>query len=148
MAAISTWREKRNTPDGDSCACRAYCPTPRGAHSPVAIIRQFPGSVKDYLDQFADWAIVQPDEPCPTCGACGCFIKHGTYRRWACAVGTDIRIRIQRLLCRACQHTHAILPSFIHPYRHYILPLIQAIIQYYLLEGASYRQRLSRCGAT
>lgn len=114
----------------------------------MAIIRQFTGSVKDYLDRFADWAIVQPDEGCPICGTCGCFIKHGTYWRWACEVEEDTQIRIQRLLCQACRHTHAILPSFLHPFRHYTLTLIQDVIQRYLLAGTSYRQLMRSLGDT
>jgi len=106
----------------------------------MAIIRQFTGSVKDYLEQFSEWAGIDPEEPCPSCSMCGCFIKHGTYQRWAGDAETDTRIGIQRLRCKACGHTHAILPHFLHPYRHYTLPLIQTVVQGYLVVGRSYRQ--------
>jgi len=106
----------------------------------MAIIRPFSGSVKDYLEQFPAWAGIDPEEPCPSCGMCGCFIKHGTYQRWASDAETDTRMGIQRLRCKACGHTHAILPHFLHPYRHYILPLIQTVVQGYLIVGRSYRQ--------
>ena len=106
----------------------------------MAIIRQFTGSVKDYLQQFPAWAGIDPEEPCPSCGTCGCFIKHGTYQRWASDAETDTRIRIQRLRCKACGHTHAILPHCLHPYRHYTLPLIQIVVQGYLVVGRSYRE--------
>lgn len=51
-----------------------------------------------------------------TCGHSGCLSPHGSYTR---SIKTDhktIRIRIRRVVCSICGHTHALIPSCIVPY--------------------------------
>ena len=52
---------------------------------------------------------------CP-CGSCGDVIFWGRYTRKIKKNGELITISIQRVFCRACNKTHAILPDIIIPY--------------------------------
>jgi hypothetical protein len=55
--------------------------------------------------------------------------------RWACTAGKDYRICVQRIRCKACGRTHSLLPDFLHPYRHYVIRLLQNVIHLYLIVG-------------
>ncbi len=59
------------------------------------------------------------------CHVCGAerLTRHGYYRRYA----GSILIRIQRLLCVTCGRTHAVLPSFLAPYRPYEMPVVEQV---------------------
>jgi hypothetical protein len=63
------------------------------------------------------------------------LIRWGTYKRWARTGDVDYRIRIQRIRCQACGHTHSLLPDFLHPYRHYVTRLLQHVVSRYLIGG-------------
>ena len=58
------------------------------------------------------------------CGCKGSYIKYGKYKR----IIDKYEIFIQRVLCKVCRITHAILPTFIVPYERmplvYILDLV------------------------
>jgi len=69
--------------------------------------------------------VVRP-ERCPHCGGEHSCILWGSYLRWV-YTSTD-RIRIQRVRCRRCGVTDALLPSFLHLFRRYTLTLIQQAI--------------------
>lgn len=95
--------------------------------------------------------------PCPTCGAAGgCWVKYGTYERWAiiysCGLGpVQIRMDIQRLLCRCCReagelHTHAVLPDFIIPYRQYSVQFILHFLMLYYTGSRSVEQICMEAG--
>lgn len=52
---------------------------------------------------------------CP-CGHYGTLIRYGRYPRkvkWQSAL---VPLKIQRVFCKECRHTHALLPSFLVPY--------------------------------
>jgi hypothetical protein len=55
--------------------------------------------------------------------------------RWACTAGKDYLIRVQRIRCKVCGRTHSLLPDFLHPYRHYVIRLLQNAIHLYLIAG-------------
>ena len=104
----------------------------------MVIVYHFPGSVKQYITAvpFPGRTFVLPDRcPHPECQSISCLIRWGTYERWACTEGEDYRIRIQRIRCKVCGHTHSLLPDFLHPYRHYVLCLLQNTIHLYLIVG-------------
>lgn len=74
------------------------------------------------------------EERCPTCNAKGQCRIYASYDRnivdyYDGKVIYD-RLRITRVLC-TCGHTHAILPDFIIPYKHYSLPFILHVLQVY-----------------
>ena len=56
-----------------------------------------------------------PDIQCP-CGHRGGLIHHGSYERTVKAPDGGLRLRICRVKCTFCGHTHAILPSLVIPY--------------------------------
>jgi hypothetical protein len=102
----------------------------------VVIVSHFPGSVKQYIAAipFAGRTFALPDRcPHPECRAAGCLIRWGTYVRWACTAGKDYLIRVQRIRCKVCGRTHSLLPDFLHPYRHYVIRLLQNVIHLYLI---------------
>lgn len=65
-----------------------------------------------------DDAMNQVDTACLTC-PCGCsgsLVRHGSYRRCVKAGGGKSLLKVQRVLCRICGCTHALLPSALVPY--------------------------------
>lgn len=61
--------------------------------------------------------------PCPHCSARGAFIFYGHYSRsyFSLTDGSICFLRIQRVRCRHCHHTHALLPHFLIPFRRFQL---------------------------
>jgi hypothetical protein len=104
----------------------------------VVIVQHFPGSVKQYIAAvpFPGRAFPLPDRcPHPECRAPGSLKRWGTYQRWACTAGKDYLIRVQRIRCTVCGRTHSLLPDFLHPYRHYVIRLLQNVMHLYLIVG-------------
>ena len=65
-----------------------------------------------------DDAINQVDTACLTC-PCGCsgsLVRHGSYHRYVKTGGAKLLLKVQRVLCRICGHSHALLPSALVPY--------------------------------
>lgn len=94
----------------------------------VAVICFFAGSVQDYQAQFDAWFLVIRPDRCPHCGAQHASIYWGSYARWVRLTTHRVRIRIERVRCIVCRVTDALLPSFLHMFRHYALFLIQQAI--------------------
>lgn len=71
--------------------------------------------------------INRPYLECPYCGSSK-LIKWGSYNRNVHFIDKNIvtykKIRIQRVKCQGCNHTHALLPSFIIPYKRSLLDVI------------------------
>ena len=111
----------------------------------VVIIIHFPQSVKQYA-QAKDCpgrAIKLPEQcPHPDCQAPDSLIRWGTYQRWACTGTEAYRLSIQRLRCTQCGRTHSLLPDFVHPYRQYVLELLQQVIWLYLIVGLGFGRLL------
>ncbi len=57
---------------------------------------------------------------CP-CGKSGCLIRHGHYRRKIKVMSLLISLIVQRVWCKECHHTHALIPSFLVPYSRILL---------------------------
>lgn len=53
---------------------------------------------------------------CPTCHHSGCLIKHARYNRTFRVSHSVITVKIIRVLCKECGHTHAILLCDFVPY--------------------------------
>ena len=118
----------------------------------MVIVQHFAGPVKQYIAAvpFPGRSFALPDRcPHPACRATDSLIRWGTYQRWACTEGEQHRICIQRIRCKACGRTHSLLPDFLHPYRHYVLCLLQNVIYLYLITGQSLEhvlQQMSESG--
>ena len=107
------------------------------------------GSVKEYIEAFLSLGcpFPLPDRcPHPDCQASGWLIRWGTYERGALTGDVDHRLRIQRVRCKVCGRTHSLLPDFLHPYRHYVISLLQQVVSLYLLAGLGWRRLMRQCG--
>jgi len=113
----------------------------------VVIVQHFPGSVKLYAEAvpFPGRSFTVPDIcPHPDCQASGCLIRWGTYERSARTGDVDYRILVQRIRCKACGHTHSLLPDFLHPYRQYVIRLLQRAVSLYLIVGLGWGRLMNR----
>lgn len=70
---------------------------------------------------------------CPCCHAKNKLIKFGTYERnLSCLLDNSIenyRVTVNRVICKSCLHTHALLPNFIIPYKIMAIFSIAKIVQ-------------------
>jgi hypothetical protein len=113
----------------------------------VVIVQHFPGSVKQYAEAvpFPGRSFTVPDTcPHPDCQASGCLIRWGTYARSARTGDVDYRILVQRVRCKACGHTHSLLPDFLHPHRHYVIRLLQNVVSLYLIAGLGWKRLMKQ----
>lgn len=53
---------------------------------------------------------------CPSCRQSACCTIHGYYSRNYILQGKSTPLRICRVKCKCCGHTHALIPSFLVPY--------------------------------
>jgi hypothetical protein len=108
----------------------------------VVIVQHYPGTVKQYYDatsiSLEGVKLIIPDRcPHPECLAPQSLIRWGSYWRWALTPEYPYRLRIQRLRCKVCGRTHSLLPDFLHPYRLYVIVLLQMVVFLYLICGLS-----------
>ena len=69
---------------------------------------------------------------CQLCGGVDCLIGHGYYLRKpkGLIVGQGAgTVWIKRWLCKLCHRTISVLPDFLLTFRHYVIPVIQAVIE-------------------
>jgi hypothetical protein len=71
----------------------------------------------------------QRPKRCPHCGGEACLIGHGYYERKPKGLEGGGWVRIQRWLCRLCHRTLSVLPDFLLAFRHYLVRVIQAVIE-------------------
>ena len=80
-------------------------------------------------------------EECPCCHSVGNYRIHGYYNRqlvdYCNGKINTMQLRILRLKCKLCKHTHAVLPDIIIPYASYTIRFICRIIGEKLTSGAS-----------
>lgn len=107
----------------------------------MTIVAYFAGSVQEYQVQFAAWVVEVRPERCRHCGREHTVIFWGSYARWAYTDTERLRVRIERVRCAVCGVTDALLPSFLHMFRRYTLPLIQKAITL-ALDGGVWGQAL------
>jgi hypothetical protein len=122
-------------------------PREGGVPKTVVIVQGFAGSVKEYIA--ASWGaepVFSLPEQCPhpDCRAAGSLIRWGTYTRMAITGETDYRLPVQRVRCKVCGRTHSLLPDFLHPYRRFVIALLQQVISLYLLVGLGWRRLMRK----
>ena len=64
-----------------------------------------------------------------SCGAIGDFIKYGTYHRTVKELGATFSMKVQRVKCKSCGYTHAVLPGQLVPYQQHSAKVQQIILQ-------------------
>lgn len=88
-------------------------------------------------------SIVLCEVVCPVCGKKGCLIFYGTYGRNLFWYSLNILLHIQRVRCKECGSTHALMPHIIVPYSRVPLVDQQEILQHFV-EGTSPEEVLER----
>lgn len=68
--------------------------------------------------------------PC-TCGHLGCLIWYGSYSRNLRQGNSNLLLRVARVLCKSCGHSHALLLSPLVPYSQIPLPVQVSIVRSY-----------------
>lgn len=113
----------------------------------MVIVQHYAHSAKHYPEAtpFPGRLFAVPDRcPHPDCRAADALIRWATYERQA-RTGLEVyHIRVQRVRCKACGRTHSLLPDFLHPYRHYVVSLLQQVVFLYILAGLGI-DRLIEC---
>ena len=68
---------------------------------------------------------------CELCGGEGCLIGHGYYLRKpkGLIARKNVGVWIKRWLCKQCHRTISVLPDFLLIFRHYVVRVIQAVIE-------------------
>ena len=56
------------------------------------------------------------DQPCPSCGAIGDYVRHGSYTRNYDDGSGEEAVSVDRVRCRCCGTTHALLWEGMIPY--------------------------------
>jgi hypothetical protein len=114
-------------------------------HRPALIVIQFLQTIKEYAKaKICPGRTIPVPECCPECRAKGEMIRWGRYQRSAKTGQQKYVIEIQRVRCKRCGATHALLPNFLHPYRHYVLKLMQKAIWLYLLVGLGIKRLMKQ----
>lgn len=109
------------------------CP-PGTTQIAVIIVTNLGSNVKEYNDWHNQYesgdeeARARLPRKCPECG--GKMHGHGSYPR-------KIGVKIRRLRCPGCRRTHAVLPSFLAPYRPCLMALVDRAFRL-RLEGRSW----------
>lgn len=112
---------------GPECTPLTGGPGTLGLNSTVIIVVNFGEDVQQYAAEFAQLAFPRPSL-CPGCATDGPVVGHGSYPRTVTDPTRAVAIRVKRLLCTACRHTIALLPSFCLPFRHYQSATIQTVL--------------------
>lgn len=85
---------------------------------------------KKYMESYRPGA-----ETCPCCGCKGKCRVHAYYNRYILDFRNGLpnceSIRVMRVICSSCGHTHAVLPDFIVPYCQLSLGYLLQIIAVY-----------------
>jgi transposase-like protein len=98
------------------------------------IIRFLGENIKSYLEEFQN-GLKTLQRECPNCrGRCN---KHGTYYRYVIEQGmTAVRIPIQRMYCKQCHKSHAVIPHILRPYSPYQQGVREAVLALELMKAA------------
>jgi len=100
----------------------------------MQILHPFTGSVRQYLEQLADFDQHRPAH-CPQCQAKHPLTAHGFYTRTIVDAAFDGLIRVRRYLCEVCKRTVSLLPEFALPYLRSSVTLIALFLVARLLQA-------------
>ena len=101
----------------------------------MAVVCHFAGTVDDYRQTWEVWVVAARPAQCPHCGRAHTSVLWASYQRYVCTTTDRVCIRIQRIRCRICGVTDALLPSFLHLFRRYVLALIHRALLLALAGG-------------
>ena len=79
------------------------------------------------------------DQPCPYCNSKGDLIPHDVYSRYMVTLKNHrpvtVVLRVPRVKCTSCGHTHALLPEMLIPYSSYSLRFVLTVLEAYFLHA-------------
>lgn len=90
------------------------------------------------------------DYDCPSCPAQNQFTRHAQYERNYCHFDFDLQVFkerelvVLRIKCKSCNHTHAVLPAGIIPYRFYTQFWVLKAIAFYFLKANESKSKTSK----
>lgn len=91
-------------------------------------------------------------QACPVCGRRGSWQAHGQYERNVIDYETGRvvygKIKIRRVRCESCGHTHGIIPDYIIPYSTYSLFFVLRVLGEYFLRARTVVQLCMRYNIT
>lgn len=77
------------------------------------------------------------DQTCPYCGAKDCLVPHDSYSHYLVTLKANRPVtetlRVSRVKCTSCGHTHALLPGMLIPYSSYSLRFALTVLEAYFL---------------
>jgi len=73
------------------------------------------------------------------------MVGHGSYWRKPKDLSRAWRIRVRRWRCQGCKRTTSCLPSFLLPWRHYLVWIIQSVLVKRIEAGASWADVVADC---
>ena len=103
----------------------------------MQILHRFSGSIQQYSEEISGPHRYRP-EICPQCQARCPLTAHGFYCRSLVDVGFDGAIRVRRYLCRVCQRTVSLLPSFALPYLRFGISMISLFLRARPTQGSQF----------
>lgn len=81
---------------------------------------------------------------CPYCNSKEQMIPHDTYSRYMITIKGNriesVLLRIPRVKCTSCGHTHAVLPEMLIPYSSYSLRFVLTVLKDYFLHTHTIEQ--------
>ena len=77
--------------------------------------------------------------PCPYCKSKEHLIPHDVYSRYMVTLKNNrpvtVILRVPRVKCTSCGHTHALLPEMLIPYSSYSLRFVLTVLEAYFLHA-------------
>jgi hypothetical protein len=110
----------------------------------MPIVADFGPDIQEYTEFGKEQNCPAPGG-CPNCRAVEQIIGHGYYVRKPKGLGVGYVIRIKRWRCKACGKTFGCLPSFVLSFRHYLVAVIQLVLEGRLEKGYSWAETEIMC---
>ena len=110
----------------------------------MVIVVAFGPEIQTYIENEGHKACPRP-VGCGHCGAVGRMVGHGSYRRKPKDQERAWWIRVRRWLCQVCRRTTSCLPSFLLPWRHYRVGVIQGVLVRRLEVEGSWAEVVAGC---
>lgn len=108
------------------------------------IVADFGPDVQEYAEFGKERGCPVPGG-CPYCLAIGQICGHGYYVRKPKGLGVGYVIRVKRWRCKVCRKTFGCLPSFLLPFRHYLVAVMQPVFEGRMEQGYSWKQVQELC---
>lgn len=110
----------------------------------MPIVTDFGPDIHEYAELGKERSCRAPNG-CPYGCAGGAIVGHGYYVRKPKGLGRGYVIRVKRWRCQACRRTFSSLPSFVLAFRHYLVEVIQAVLEGRLELGYSWLGTVQMC---